>query len=302
MACCQAGEDFMEQQTSADHPIVPREGLDFGLDGDIPRYWFENDPFKTRLFDAMSVLFPEGEKFFITCVRDFRDQVKDAETQQQVRDFIRQEGQHSKVHMQFNDRLKAQGVNVDAIEAYHRNEHDYARKHLSKTYTLAMTAAAEHMTAIMAHGFFKRELLDKADARMRALYHWHAIEEIEHKAVAFDIMQKVAGANYWQRCLAMLQVTLIFPLHTFLIMRHMFRIDGFNFFQRTGLWLRGLWWLYRPGGVYMNLSLLGHYFAYYRPGFHPWQDGDLAVYRRWLDVFNRTGDPIAAGNSVMGMV
>ncbi len=50
--------------------IVPRKGPDFGLDGDIPRHWFGGDAFKTRFFDAMSLLFPEGEKFFIQCVRD----------------------------------------------------------------------------------------------------------------------------------------------------------------------------------------------------------------------------------------
>ena len=55
--------------------IVPREGPELGLDGDIPKYWLDNDPFKTRFFDAMSLLFPEGEKFFIACVRDYRDQL-----------------------------------------------------------------------------------------------------------------------------------------------------------------------------------------------------------------------------------
>ena len=64
-----------EQQTPP--PIVPREKLDFGLDGDIPKYWLDNDPFKTRFFDALSTLFPVGEKFFITCVRDFKDRIND---------------------------------------------------------------------------------------------------------------------------------------------------------------------------------------------------------------------------------
>ena len=60
----------MSAQQLTPPPIVPREKLDFGLDGDIPKFWLDNDPFKTRFFDAMSTLFPVGEKFFITCVRD----------------------------------------------------------------------------------------------------------------------------------------------------------------------------------------------------------------------------------------
>src|ERR1700752_1883469 len=101
--------------------IVPRRGPDLDLDGDIPKYWLDSDPFKTRLFDAMSTLFPEGEKYFITCVRDYRDQVTDPRLQQEVKDFMRQEGAHGMVHTQFNNRLKTQGVEVDKIEENTRN-------------------------------------------------------------------------------------------------------------------------------------------------------------------------------------
>ena len=99
-----------------DHTIVPREKLDFGLDGDIPKYWFGGDAFKTRFFDAMSTIFPEGERYFISCVRDYRDQVSDPKLLAEIKDFMRQEGQHGIVHSQYNERLKAQGIDVDALE------------------------------------------------------------------------------------------------------------------------------------------------------------------------------------------
>jgi predicted metal-dependent hydrolase len=285
----------MDNVHSDSHPIIPRENLDFGLDGEIPRYWFDGDPFKTRLFDALSVQFPEGEKYFINSVRAYRDRVTDPVKQREIRDFIRQEGQHSRVHMQFNDRLREQGINVDRIEHVQRKELSYAQEHLSPAYNLAMTAASEHMTAIMAHTFFDRGTLDKADPRLRAMYAWHAVEEIEHKAVAFDVLREAAGAGYGLRLLAMLHVTLLFPIETFLIMRYMFRADGFSFLQRAGLWLKGFWWMYRPGGVFMNATMLRHYFAWYRPGFHPWQNGRMEHHRRWIELFTRTGDPVAAG-------
>ena len=279
------------------YPIVPRQNLDFDLDGDIPRFWFDNDPFKSRFFDAMSTLFPEGEKFFISCVRDYRDRITDPELTQQVADFTRQEGQHGMVHTRFNDRLQQQGVRVDLIlEKQKSIMFGFFRKHFSRKFTLAQTAAAEHMTAIMAHGFFEDPQLQKADPRVRAMYAWHAVEEIEHKAVAFDVMQKIAKVGYFTRVLAMLQVSMSFPLHVFMIMRRMFRVDGFSFGQRAGIWLRGLWWLYKPGGLYA--PVIGHYLAYYKPGFHPWQHGQLESNGRWLEAYARTGDPIAAGNAV----
>jgi predicted metal-dependent hydrolase len=277
--------------------ITPRQGPDFGLDGDIPKYWFGGDPFKTRFFDAMSLLFPEGEKFFIACVRDFRDQITDPELQAQVKDFMYQEGQHGMVHTKFNNRLKAQGIAVDEV-LRRQNEimFGFFRKRFSAAYTLGQTAAAEHMTALMAHGFFGTDMFADADPRIRAMYAWHAVEEIEHKAVAYDVYDKVARGGYWKRVLSMLQVSLTFPLHVFMIMNHMFKVDGVK--NQFRMWVRGLWWLYGPSGLYPRL--LPHYLTYFKPGFHPWKHGDMGIYRQWVDAFNaRGGDAIAASDEVM---
>jgi predicted metal-dependent hydrolase len=286
----------MNGSVSAPTTIVPRTRLDFGLDGDIPRFWFGGDAFKTRFFDAMSTLFPEGEKFFINCVRDYRDQVSDPELKAQIGDFMCQEAQHGRVHDQFNARLAAQGVRVDRIEAHCRKVFTWLRGHLPASFTLAMTAAAEHMTAIMAHGFFERsEIFAEADPRLRALYVWHGVEEIEHKAVAFDVLTKTARGGWLLRCTAMLYETLMFPLYVLMVMQHMFKVDGFSFRQRLGLWARGLAWMYGRNGLYR--PLLGHYFAYFKPGFHPWQAGEMNNYRRWVAAYESSGDPIAAADA-----
>ena len=280
---------------SPSHPIVPREKLDFGLDGDIPKYWFGGDAFKSRFFDAMSTIFPEGERYFISCVRDYRDQVTDPKLLQDIKDFIRQEGQHGIVHTQYNDRLKAQGIDVDMLEKTLKHIlFGIIRKHLPAPVTLADTAASEHMTAIMAHGFFERkEVLANADPRMRAMYAWHAMEEIEHKAVAFDVMQKVAKVGYLRRVMAMAIVTIAFNIHALLITRYMLKVDGFSRWQRAKMFAKGLGWIFGPGGLYM--PIFKHYIQYYKPGFHPWHGGQMKSYALWLDTFNRTGDPIAAG-------
>ena len=278
-------------------PLVPRKGPDFGFDGDVPKYWLDNDPFKTRFFDAMSLLFPEGEKFFIACVRDFRDQVSDPELKQQVKDFMYQEGQHGIVHTVFNNRIKAQGVDVDAVLQKQKDVmFGFFRKYFSRNWTLGQTAAAEHMTALMAHGFFSSGIMNKADPRVRAMYAWHAIEEIEHKAVAYDVLTKVAKASYFTRILSFIQTTFSFPFHVFMVMRHMFKVDGVK--NRPWVWLKGLWWLYGWGGLYPRL--MPHYLAYFVPGFHPWKFGDMRIYQTWLTAFKNTnGDAIAAGDAVV---
>jgi predicted metal-dependent hydrolase len=275
--------------------IVPRKGPDFRLDEDIPRHWFGNDPFKTRFFYAMSLLFPEGEKFFIQCVRDYREQVTDPVLAQQVKDFTYQEGQHGMVHTAYNQRIADQGVSVDMIVDEEKRILAWLRRTFPASLTVAHTAAVEHLTAIMAHGFMKYpDTFEAADARMRALYVWHGMEEIEHKSVAFDVMQKVGKVGYLKRTLSMLYATIVFPLHTFLIMRHMFKVDGIGGFR---LWGKGLWWLYGPRGIMTRL--LPHYLAYYLPGFHPWKNGQMLSYGRWREVFEQTGgDAIAASEAL----
>lgn len=276
--------------------IVPRRDLDFHLrEDDIPRHWFGGDPFKTRFFDALSMLFPEGERFFIECVRDFSDQVTDPEFQAQIRNFTFQEGQHSRVHREYNQRVGRQGVDVETIEAIHKQVTAWEREHFSAEFTLAETAAAEHMTALMAHFFLNnREIFADADPRMRAVFFWHAIEEIEHKAVAFDVMQDVAGVGYSRRIRAMLFISFMFTLHAFRIQNNMLKRDGFGFGQRVKLWTRGLGWLYSPvGGVLARM--FPHYIKYYRPGYHPWDQGETETFAEWRKAYEELEeDPIAA--------
>ena len=281
-------------------PITPREKLDFGLDASVPRFWMDNDPFKTRFFDAMSTLFPQGEKFFIQSVRDFKDEVRDPQLLAEVRDFTRQEAQHSLVHRQFNDLLAAQGVDVPFIEAK-LAEHFFVRmpRWTNRAQRLAATAAFEHLTAMMCTCFFeRRELLETSDPRVRAMYAWHAVEEVEHKAVAFDVLTKVAKMAYPRRVLSMMLVSIGFPLTVALIMNHMLKVDGFGFWQRAKLWAKGLWWFHKPGGLFGNTW--GYYWAYYKPGFHPWKVKEMPSYGVWLKTFEATGDVVAAGNALHG--
>src|SRR5690606_38896079 len=130
----------------------------------------------------MSTIFPEGERYFISCVRDFRDRVTDPQLLADVKHFMRQEGQHGLVHTQYNDRLRRQGIDVDRLEALQRHiMFNIARKHFPAEMTLADTAAAEHLTATMAEALCEdATVLAQADHRMRAMYAWHAMEEMEH--------------------------------------------------------------------------------------------------------------------------
>ncbi|MDX1668593.1 MAG: metal-dependent hydrolase [Limnobacter sp.] len=284
--------------TSANRePIVPRSNLDFQLDQDIPKYWLRGDPFKTRVFDGVQMSFPDGEKYFITSVRHFKKFIQDPELLQEVKDFTWQEGQHGKVHSDYNKRMVEQGLPVEKILGVIRKILDRRTRRLSPEYNIAMTAALEHFTAMMAEMFFARkEVMEGADPRVRAMLAWHAIEEMEHKAVAFDVMQKVAKVGYFRRCLAMCHAIFAFTTHTYLVTWTLLKHDGYSFTDRLKLFAKGSAWLYGPKGLYTRL--IPGLLSYFKPGFHPWQTKTVHSYPVWLEAFNESGNALQAGEAM----
>jgi predicted metal-dependent hydrolase len=105
------------------------------------------------MFDALSLTFPDGERYFIECVRLFRDKINDPDLQERVADFIRQEAQHGIAHDKMNQIMKEQGMPVDQFTARLKKIFRFELKNRSAQYNIAMTAAAEHLTALMADTF-----------------------------------------------------------------------------------------------------------------------------------------------------
>ena len=274
--------------------IVPREKLDFHLDENTPRHWFGGDAFRTRLLDGMQAAFPDGERYFITSVRAFRHLITDPKLAEDVKNFIRQEGQHGIAHTHYNDLLRKQGCDVDHIVRETKALFDDYTKRYSAEYNLALTAAFEHFTAMLAEIFFvSKKTMENADPKLRAMMAWHAVEEMEHKAVAYDVMQQVAKVGYFKRCAAMLHVTLFLSYLTIRFTNRLLKNDGFSFGKRMWMMAKCRWWLFGYKGIIS--SHLGTLLAYFKPGFHPWQQEAIHNYDAWVEAYERTGDPMEAG-------
>lgn len=119
-------------------PVV-RSQLNFKLD-EVPRFWFGGDPYITRMFDALSLTFPDGERYFIESVRLFRDKITDEDLQQRVADFIRQEAQHGMAHDKMNQVMKEQGMPVEQFIRRLNRIFKFELKNRSAQYNIAMTA------------------------------------------------------------------------------------------------------------------------------------------------------------------
>ena len=275
-------------------PIV-RSNLDFKL-ANVPRYWFAGDPFLTRMFDALSLTFPDGERYFIQSVRLFRDQIQDPDLKQRVADFIRQEAQHGIAHDKMNQVMKDQGMPVDQFIQRLNKVFKFELKYRSPQYNIAMTAAAEHLTALMAETFYgEKETLQDAHPYVRALFAWHAIEEMEHRDVAFDVMQQVGNVPEVTRKMALVLTTGLMFGFTLYRANVMLKCDGFNRTQRLKMNVRGLQWLFGKQGKLRKMQ--SQYRDWFKPDFHPSQHPIIAQYDVWLDTLAQTGDPIQAGEA-----
>ena len=275
-------------------PIV-RSNLDFKL-ADVPRYWFAGDPFLTRMFDALSLTFPDGERYFIQSVRLFRDHIQDSDLKQRVADFIRQEAQHGIAHDRMNQIMKDQGMPVDQFIQRLNKVFKFELKYRSPQYNIAMTAAAEHLTSLMAETFYgEKETLQDAHPYVRALFAWHAIEEMEHRDVAFDVMQQVGNVPEVTRKIALVLTTGLMFGFTLYRANVMLKCDGFNRTQRLKMNVRGLQWLFGKQGKLRKMQ--SQYRDWFKPDFHPSQHPIIAQYDVWLDTLAQTGDPIQAGEA-----
>ncbi len=277
-------------------PIKPRK-VTFDV-SNVPRHWNGGDPVLTRFFDALSVHFPEGERFFIQSVRNFQDRVKEPSLREDIRHFIRQEGQHGIVHDRFNEAMVAQGVDVDKITSNLRRFIRSSQKYLPEKYQLAMTAAFEHFTATLGEAMLKDEtdMFAEADPVMRAMFLWHGVEEVEHKAVAYDVYQTAAGGGYLTRISALVVTTLMIHLVVGPVFVNMLRLDGA--ISQPGVVLRGLNRLYGRRGIL--ILMLPEFLAWFRPGFHPWNTGMPEKVAAWLKEYDDHGDPMRASASVYG--
>ena len=276
------------------NPVV-RSELDFKLN-EIPRFWFAGDPFITRMFDGLSLVFPDGERYFIQSVRLFRDQITDPDLKRRVADFIRQEAQHGIAHDKMNRVMKDQGMPVDQFLQRLNKIFKFELEKRSPQYNIAMTAAAEHLTALMAETFYShKNTLRNAHPYVRALLAWHAIEEMEHRDVAFDVMQQVGNVPEFLRKLTLVWTTGLMFGFTIYRANVMLKYDGFTVLERMKMNIKGLPWFFGKKGCMTQMS--AQYRDWFKADFHPSQHPIIAQYEVWVKTLAETGDPIQAGEA-----
>ncbi|MES2089318.1 MAG: metal-dependent hydrolase [Pseudomonadota bacterium] len=247
--------------------------MDFEFDDAVPEFWYAGDPFRTMALTALSAVFPEGERFFIDVIREHQSQVVDPELRAAIRGFIGQEAHHAKEHTTLNNLMARKGYPMAILGRRAAFGLGLMRRYLSKPRQLATTAALEHFTATLAEYYLSHpEEFRAMDPGIVKIWAWHAVEEYEHKDVAFDVFQATVG-NTWLRRSQMALTTLEFALtycwHFMTLMRRSGHLGDIR------MWARGINYFWGRPGVFRRL--LPAYFRYYKKTFHPSQGHNQAA-------------------------
>ncbi|MFE5737480.1 metal-dependent hydrolase [Streptomyces celluloflavus] len=198
-------------------PIAPRRvSFDWR---ETPLHWIPDEPTATHVINVLHLLLPAGERWFVKVFKEALPLVRDEELLKDVKGFMGQEATHSVQHAYVLDHLAHQGLDtgpytrhVDFLFEYLLGERPPLGVPVPERewlrFRLSLIAAIEQFTAVLGDWVLDAEALDRAapDPVMLDLLRWHGAEEVEHRAVAFDMYEHTGGAElsrYLRRILGM---------------------------------------------------------------------------------------------------
>ena len=265
--------------------------LQVDLQTPLPRHWNGGDAFLTALYNALSFSFPDGEQFFIESVRHAAEHLNDdthsAVIRKTLRDFIAQEASHRHLHSQYNSLLEAQGLKNHwgprIVTRKTRSRRFLGSSRLHHLHELAITAAYEHFTSVLGDITLKSigtegDWLKNAAPTLQTLWRWHAAEECEHKAVAFDLYQQLGGNLGWRR-FWMIYISMHFT--TDLIRQTINNLWHDGNLHKPRTWWSALNFCFGRHGMIWRCTPL--FIAYLGRNFHPNQLGSPTLASEWLD-------------------
>ena len=275
------------KRTPDDVTILPRDlHFDMAAAGSGP--WLDGNEVATAVFNAMSLTFPDGERLFIDAVKAYRSEVS-GKLAQDVKDFITQEAIHSREHHLLNNQIDRTKYPVAEIEAA-INENIALGRSGGRFRMLMATICLEHFTAMMADLMIGLDvdgvpLFSKTDPALERLWRWHAMEETEHKAVAYDVFLEATSdlpaiKRYFRRSLSMLIITRHFTENITQYAAKLLVADGYDPKDATRAVKAFLW---------KKPALFGKgwkvWLSWFKPGFHPWDHDNRDVMAKWKEEF-----------------
>ncbi|MBF9329519.1 metal-dependent hydrolase [Mycobacteroides chelonae] len=265
-----------------------------------PKHFAQNDIVFSHTVAFLSAIFPPGEDIFVRSVRRYRDKITDPDLKKRVAGFIGQEMTHGLQHRELNEQLAEMGYPTAWFE-YFLQSTERMEKFLDKQYPdpdrcrrirhllLAFTVGAEHFTAVFAENVLGRPDIQKllSDPEIRNMLNWHALEELEHKSVAFDVYRDIGASEQLRIRMMRLLSTIAVPAIVASSWVSIFTTDPLGRRQPLRL-LRETFGMVRGPlfrGIYRDMK------PFMRKGFHPDDIDTNALLVEWQErLFGAEGE------------
>lgn len=283
-------------------PIIPRK-MNFNLARRSTQDWCRDNLLHTAYMNVISLALPLGEHFFIRSVRQFEQDVTDPLLKDEIKNFIAQEAIHSRQHEIYNQLLVRDGYDIAPLEQRTRDALEEGWQESTPMERLAITIALEHITHVLGDQILSHpERLQEWDSEYRAFWLWHAAEEVEHKAVCYDLYRKLGG-TYLMRTRTMVTMTArmleIFWKNQHDLLQQTCRMRGLDMFSAGTINRSNLEFIYGAKGIMRGFERA--YFAWFSPNYHPWKHDNRKALDDWKEhklPLNHLGDikaPALAG-------
>lgn len=228
--------------------------------------WNDRNTGKSHLWNAISCMLPVIEVYAVKSISQIFPKIKDSKLGEEARVFCQQEAAHACEHQSYNQMLykaypglkwieKAENFWVKCLDAV-----------LPRRVMLGLFVFIEHLTSTMGHiGLEEPEVwFENADPVLCELWQWHAIEEVAHKAVCYDI-HKLIGGGYGTRLLGSFVALfgLLLPgLTVRCLYLGLYTFRPLRFLKELGFYLLG-----RQGVVTVTTK---HFFQIFKKNYKPW--------------------------------
>jgi len=266
--------------SSSSTPIdveIECRNIPFNFSIDDAGYWNDNSPVKTYFWNSLSLGLPQLENAAVKTIANVLPSIKDEALNKCAKVFCMQESTHAIKHGVFNSAF-LQGNHQSFINLDNKI-FAFVIGLLPQKFTLGLFSGVEHITSIISHvGLEQPERwFGNCNPEVYRLWDWHAMEELEHKSVCFDVYNYMGG-GWLQRCITMLFVTFFILLPSVSVrLLYLLWNDKKLFLGRT--WKQIFSLLVGRDGVFR--LILGEYLEYFKKNFNPWDQDSRSLISAW---------------------
>lgn len=254
------------EQFAPPRKIKPRK-MGFEPPENLEKHWVNGNALISHIANSFTLIFPEGEKFFIRSVKRFINDISNPEVRQEAKAFMGQEMNHYLEHEKFFELFEKQGYDIEPfLKFYKFVAYDVIESLLTDKLHLSTTAGLEHYTALLAELGIENDVLKNSPEIMKDLFYWHAAEEIEHKGVAFDVLQDVDN-DYLLRVAGMVLASVLFLVFSGSATVTLLFQDGSLF--KPDIIKNATDFFFTRQGLFPKAFKI--FLEYFDPDYHPWQ-------------------------------